>query len=73
MGQCIDEVQTTFVPGQNIINGPLLLNEICAWSKKAQNKILLFKVDFNKAFDSINWGYLDNSLIQMGFREKWKG
>ena len=34
MGQCIDEVQTAYVAGRNILDGPLLVNEIYAWSKK---------------------------------------
>ncbi|KAL4559847.1 hypothetical protein LXL04_031993 [Taraxacum kok-saghyz] len=35
-------------------------------------KILLFKVDFDKAFDSINREYLDSILAQMGYGEKWR-
>ena len=73
MGQCIDEVQTTYVVGRNILDGPLLVNEICAWSKKVKKKILLLKVDFDKAFDSVNWEFLNNNLIQMGFGNKWRG
>ena len=40
--------------------------------KKAKKKILLFKVDFEKAFDSINWEYLDSILLQMGYGDKWR-
>lgn len=34
MGQCIDEVQTAFVSGRNILDDPLLVNEIYTSSKK---------------------------------------
>lgn len=35
-------------------------------------KVLLFKVDFDKTFDSIKWGYIDSVLLQMGFESKWR-
>lgn len=34
--------------------------------------MLVFKVDFDKAFDSLNWGFLDSVLMQMNFSDKWR-
>lgn len=53
-----------------ILDGPLIVNEICSWAKKTKRKVFLFKVDFEKAFESLNWKYLDSNLCQMGFRDK---
>ena len=72
IGSVIDEVQSAYVEGRNILDGPLIVNEVCSWAKKLKKKILLFKVDFDKAFDSVNWGYLDSVLLQMGFGNKWR-
>lgn len=58
--------------GRSILDGPLVVNKLCSWAKKTKKQILLFKVDFDKAFDSINWEFLDNNLVQMGFGEKWR-
>lgn len=33
--------------------------------------MFLFKVDFDKAYDFINWNYLESVMRQMGFGEKW--
>ncbi|XP_035838804.1 secreted RxLR effector protein 78-like [Helianthus annuus] len=33
---------------------------------------MLFKVDFEKEFDSINWGFLDSVLSQIGFPGLWR-
>ncbi|GJV81161.1 putative RNA-directed DNA polymerase, eukaryota, reverse transcriptase zinc-binding domain protein [Tanacetum coccineum] len=33
--------------------------------------MLIFKVDFEKAFDSISWKYLDFILNSLGFGNKW--
>ncbi|GJY55596.1 putative RNA-directed DNA polymerase, eukaryota, reverse transcriptase zinc-binding domain protein [Tanacetum coccineum] len=35
-------------------------------------KLLLLKVDFVKAFDSVNWTFLHNTMRQIGFGSKWR-
>lgn len=67
----IGDVQSAYIEGRNILDGLLVVNELYTWAKKMKKKILLFKVDFDKAFDSINWGYLDSILTQIGFGNKW--
>lgn len=34
--------------------------------------MFIFKVDFEKAFDSVNWHYVDFVMEQMGFSKKWR-
>nr|GFC70014.1 cysteine-rich receptor-like protein kinase [Tanacetum cinerariifolium] len=33
---------------------------------------MLFKVDFEKAFDSVSWKYLDYMLHKLGFGSRWR-
>ncbi|GJZ57684.1 putative RNA-directed DNA polymerase, eukaryota, reverse transcriptase zinc-binding domain protein [Tanacetum coccineum] len=35
-------------------------------------KLLLFKVDFEKAFDSVNWNFLLDIMRRIGFGSKWR-
>ncbi|GKC53887.1 putative RNA-directed DNA polymerase, eukaryota, reverse transcriptase zinc-binding domain protein [Tanacetum coccineum] len=33
---------------------------------------MFLKVDFEKAFDNLNWSFLDSIMDQIGFRSKWR-
>ncbi|KAL7607598.1 hypothetical protein Lser_V15G19622 [Lactuca serriola] len=72
IGKVIGDEQSAYVEGRCILEGPLMINEVCSWAKRVRKKILLFKVDFDKALDSVNWQYLDSVLEQMGFGNKWR-
>ena len=50
--------QSAFVKGRQILDGCLIANEIIRMAALEDHKLLLFKVDFEKAFDSINWDFL---------------
>lgn len=72
MDKIISQEQSAYVEGRHILDGPLILNEIYSWAKKMKHKVLLFKVDFEKAFDCLNWSYLDSIMEQMNFGGKWR-
>ncbi|KAJ0511624.1 putative RNA-directed DNA polymerase [Helianthus annuus] len=72
IGKLISEEQTAFLAGRNISDGPLILNEVIAWLKKAKKSGMIFKVDINKAYDSLNWKFLDSIMVQMNFPERWR-
>nr|GEZ13050.1 RNA-directed DNA polymerase, eukaryota, reverse transcriptase zinc-binding domain protein [Tanacetum cinerariifolium] len=54
-----------------ILDGPFILNELLQWCKSKKKHSLVFKVDFEKAYDSVRWDYLDDNLRKFGFGEKW--
>lgn len=43
------------------------------FAKKTGKQCLIFKVDFEKAYDSVNWNFLDYMMRRFGFCDKWKG
>ncbi|GJT61429.1 RNA-directed DNA polymerase, eukaryota, reverse transcriptase zinc-binding domain protein [Tanacetum coccineum] len=63
--------QTTFLSGRQILDSILIANETVNYAKKEKLKLLIFKVDFEKAFDSVNWKFLIDIMSQMGFSAKW--
>ncbi|GKA45481.1 RNA-directed DNA polymerase, eukaryota, reverse transcriptase zinc-binding domain protein [Tanacetum coccineum] len=68
----VSKEQSTFIAGRQILDGPIILSEIIEWHKKRKKQLLIFKVDFEKAFDSISWNYLDHILDSLGFGLKWR-
>ena len=49
-----------------------MANEVVDEARKRKKELLLFKVDFEKAYDSINWCYLDEVMYKMGFPVLWR-
>ncbi|GKA85425.1 RNA-directed DNA polymerase, eukaryota [Tanacetum coccineum] len=72
LGYIVNEVQSAFVSNRQILDGPFILNELIHWCKSKKKQTMIFKVDFEKAFDSVRWDYLDDVLKHFGFGTKWR-
>ncbi|KAJ0941167.1 putative RNA-directed DNA polymerase [Helianthus annuus] len=70
-GKLISHTQSAFVGSRNILDGPLIVSEVVSWAKKYKTKVLIFKVDFAKAYDTLNWKFLIRVLGYMKFPAKW--
>ena len=57
---------------RQILDGVLIANESIRWLKK-KKKITgsLIKLDFQKAYDSVNWSFLKLVIEKLGFGRKW--
>nr|GEW84647.1 RNA-directed DNA polymerase, eukaryota, reverse transcriptase zinc-binding domain protein [Tanacetum cinerariifolium] len=58
----VDEIQSAFVMDRQIMYGPFILNEIVHWCKNKKKQSMIFKVDFEKAYDSARWDFIDDIL-----------
>nr|GEW18091.1 RNA-directed DNA polymerase, eukaryota, reverse transcriptase zinc-binding domain protein [Tanacetum cinerariifolium] len=67
----VDEIQYAFVTDRQILDGPFILNEIVHWCKNKKKQSMIFKVDFEKAYDSVRFDFIDDILRRFRFREKW--
>jgi len=54
MGIVISETQSAFVKDRQILDGIFIANEAVDEAHKMQKEMLLFKVDFEKAYDSVD-------------------
>ncbi|KAJ0578263.1 putative RNA-directed DNA polymerase [Helianthus annuus] len=76
MGEMISESQSAFLKDRYILDGPLVLNEVLAWLKRKSKKAFLLKIDFEKAYDNVNWVFFNiyartnafsSSVVHVGF------
>ncbi|GKC95904.1 RNA-directed DNA polymerase, eukaryota, reverse transcriptase zinc-binding domain protein, partial [Tanacetum coccineum] len=69
----VNEVQSAFISERQILDGPFILNEIMQWCRRRKKQSLIFKFDFEKAYDSVRWDFLDDILVNFGFgfRSTW--
>jgi hypothetical protein len=63
----ISQSQTTFIKGRYIQDGPLALHEIIHELKSKNLPAVLLKLDFEKAYDIVNWQFLREVLLIKGF------
>ena len=68
----ISENQTAFVHGRQILDGVLVANEVVSWMKKKKRPGILLKMDFHKAYDTVDWDAMDSVMAAMGFGLKWR-
>jgi len=72
IGKVISDTQSAFVKDRQILDGILIANEVVDEARKTKKELLLFKVDFVKAYDSVDWGYLDVVMHKMAFPVLWR-
>ena len=68
----ISETQSTFVKERQILDGVLIANEVVDEARKLKKELMLFKVDFEKAYDYVDWSYLDEVMRKMTFLILWR-
>jgi hypothetical protein len=63
--------QTAFIKGRNLLEGPLALIEIVHELRSKRLGGILLKLDFEKAYDRVNWEFLAEVLRCKGFEEAY--
>lgn len=63
--------QTAFIKGRSLMESFISARELPSFADKKKIPIIPFKVDFEKAFDAVDWCFLINILIERCFPPKW--
>ncbi|KAL9675836.1 hypothetical protein QQ045_004044 [Rhodiola kirilowii] len=70
----IPETQSAFIPGRQISDNILLAHEVLHYIKtrrKQKKGYFSLKIDMSKAYDRVEWGYLEEVQRKMGFPNRW--
>jgi type VI protein secretion system component Hcp len=59
------------IPGRNILEGVIILHETMHEMRKRKRKVIIMKLDFEKAYDKVQWSFLFEVLERKRFPEKW--
>nr|GEW89565.1 hypothetical protein [Tanacetum cinerariifolium] len=71
IGNLVNDVQSAFIANCQILDGPFILNELIHWCKAKKKETMIFKVDFEKAFDTVRWDFLEDVLKNFRFGSRW--
>ncbi|XP_031124288.1 uncharacterized protein LOC116026999 [Ipomoea triloba] len=70
----ISPSQSAFIPGRSIVDNVLIAYEANHALNRSQGSgsgCAALKVDMSKAYDRVEWGFLENVLNKLGFEERW--
>ena len=67
----ISPFESAFIPGRQMADNIMLVEEIVAAWRRDGTTGFMWKVDFAKAYDSIDWRFLWNVLRHRGFPKTW--
>jgi hypothetical protein len=63
--------QTAFMSGQNIMEGIVIFQETIHELHTRKRDGVIFKIDFEKAYDKVKWSILQQALRMKEFSAKW--
>jgi hypothetical protein len=70
----ISETQSAFVPGRMITDNTIISFEgfhKIQHNKNHKNTHCAYKMDLSKAYDRVDWSFLEKELLKLGFCETW--
>jgi hypothetical protein len=67
----IRPTQIAFLPGRNIMEGAVILHETIHELHTKKQDGVIFKIDLEKAYDKVNWNFLQQTLKMKGFSQIW--
>lgn len=74
LDKVIYSFQSVFIPRRLIIDNVVVGFECMHWirnNRRAKTGFAALKLDMRKAYDQVEWSFLENMMMKFGFAEKW--
>ena len=71
LSKVISPEQSAFVEGRQILDAVLIANEAVDTIIRRKEKGIVCKLDIEKAYDHLSWGFLIQVFDKMGFGKRW--
>ncbi|XP_057444905.1 uncharacterized protein LOC130737157 [Lotus japonicus] len=71
LSNLISPFQSSFIPGRGTTDNAIVLQEVVHLMMKTRRRVgdLIFKLDLEKAYDRVDWRFLEDTLRVFGFPE----
>ncbi|GMJ04189.1 hypothetical protein HRI_004088000 [Hibiscus trionum] len=74
LGMCIDDTQGVFVAGRHITDNILIAYEVLhtlKMRKGGKRGSFALKLDMSKAYDRVEWRFVEDMMVKLGFDINW--
>ncbi|XP_057432140.1 uncharacterized protein LOC130724887 [Lotus japonicus] len=73
LGKVIDDRQFAFLGGRNMLDSVVVVNEIVHEARIRKQPTIIYKVDYEKTYDSVQWDFLFYMMRRLNFDQRWIG
>ena len=71
LSQIIRPNQTSFIKGHSIFDNDFLAIETMDWTVESSQPMILLLLDFEKAYDMVEWDFSEGTIVAPGFSPTW--
>ncbi|MCO5558501.1 hypothetical protein L7F22_012086 [Adiantum nelumboides] len=63
--------QKNLMQDRSILDNVVTFYEAVEWARQTEQPSAIMLLDFEKAYDKVDWGFLEGTLSRMGFPDAW--
>jgi len=71
LDKVIDPGKSAFLEGRGLLDSVVVANETLEEVKRNKKECVVFKVEYEKGYDSVRWEFIYYMLGRLGFYRKW--